>query len=60
MFIPIAKADITDFAHNHDWGEINEKPSTFPPEAHLHLKQQIIDYAHNHEIAEINGASSFP
>ena len=49
------KADITDFAHNHDWAEINGKPSTFPPEAHLHLKQQIIDFAHNHEIAEING-----
>ena len=30
------KADITDFAHTHPWGEITGIPTTFPPSAHTH------------------------
>lgn len=35
------------------WGEIQDKPSSFPPEAHTHPKADITDFAHGHVKADI-------
>jgi hypothetical protein len=45
-----SKADIN---HNHTYAEILDKPTTFTPEAHTHLKAEITDFAHNHDWGEI-------
>jgi hypothetical protein len=37
------KADITDFAHTHDWAEVTGKPVAYPAIAHMH------------EVADVNG-----
>ena len=56
------KAQITDFAHNHTWGEVTDKPLAFVPEVHTHAWVDITDKpltfepsAHNHDWAEIDG-----
>ena len=42
-----------DVIHNHTWGEITGKPTTFAPDAHTHTKAQITDFAHTHTKAQI-------
>jgi hypothetical protein len=56
------KAQITDFAHNHDWAEITGKPTTFAPEAHNHnwvdiqgMPLAFPPEEHGHTIDEVIG-----
>jgi hypothetical protein len=48
-------ATYSPIVHSHNWGEIQQKPITFAPDAHTHTKAQITDFAHNHDWAEITG-----
>ncbi len=36
-----------------DWNSVQNKPGTFPPSAHTHLKADITDFAHTHVMADI-------
>ena len=43
------------------WTDIQGKPSTYPPEAHTHIKADITDFSHTHTWGEIiNKPSVFP
>ena len=51
-------------SHTHAWGEVTEKPSTFPASSHTHLWADITDKpstfepsAHNHSISNVTGLS---
>jgi hypothetical protein len=43
-----------------DWTEVQNKPSTFPPSAHTHVKADITDFAHTHPLSDLqqSGAST--
>ncbi len=36
-----------------DWTSVLNKPSTFAPSAHTHVKTDITDFAHTHLLADI-------
>lgn len=36
-----------------EWADITNKPATFPPSAHTHVKADITDFAHTHTKSEI-------
>jgi hypothetical protein len=36
-----------------EWTSVLNKPSTFPPDAHTHVKSEITDFAHTHVLSEI-------
>lgn len=36
-----------------DWTSVQNKPATFPPDAHTHTKSEITDFAHTHVMADI-------
>lgn len=36
-----------------DWTSVVNKPATFPPSAHTHVKADITDFAHTHTKSEI-------
>lgn len=36
-----------------EWTDITNKPATFPPSAHTHVKADITDFAHTHTKSEI-------
>lgn len=36
-----------------DWTSVLNKPATFPPSAHTHVKADITDFAHTHVRADI-------
>ena len=35
------------------WDEVQNKPSTFPPSPHTHVKADITDFAHTHPLTEL-------
>jgi len=41
-----------------DWTEVQNKPATFPPSAHTHVKADITDFAHTHPPSEISPQGS--
>jgi hypothetical protein len=36
-----------------DWTEVQNKPSTFPPSPHTHVKADITDFAHTHPLSDL-------
>lgn len=36
-----------------DWSSVLNKPTTFPPSSHTHVKADITDFAHTHVMADI-------
>ena len=38
---------------NVTWNDVQNKPSTFPPSSHTHVKSDITDFAHTHVKADI-------
>jgi hypothetical protein len=36
-----------------EWTSVLNKPTTFPPSAHTHVKTDITDFAHTHLLADI-------
>ena len=61
-------SQITDFAHVHQWSDIENKPTTFAPSAHTHLWADLTDKpdvftpdTHDHYVADIlNFPTSMP
>ncbi|MFA0781621.1 MAG: hypothetical protein YYHSYBAR_000012, partial [Candidatus Fervidibacter sacchari] len=48
------KSDGTDVVWGDvSWDEVQNKPSTFPPEPHTHVKADITDFAHTHPLTEL-------
>ena len=56
------KADITDFAHNHEISEVNglqdaldglQAAGDYAAEEHTHTKSEITDFAHTHTASEV-------
>jgi len=48
------KSDGTDVVWDDvNWDEVQNKPSTFPPEPHQHVKSDITDFAHTHPLSEL-------
>ena len=45
--------DILDFFSTPFWGNIPDKPTSFPPSAHTHTKADITDFAHTHPRGDI-------
>jgi hypothetical protein len=41
-----------------DWTEVQNKPATFPPSAHTHVKADITDFAHTHPPSQISPQGS--
>jgi hypothetical protein len=43
-----------------DWTEVQNKPATFPPSPHTHVKADITDFAHTHPLRDLqqSGAST--
>lgn len=35
------------------WDDVTDKPTTFTPAAHTHVKADITDFAHTHTISQI-------
>jgi len=40
----LTRSKISDFFSSPFWGNIPDKPSTFPPSAHTHVKSEITDF----------------
>ena len=36
-----------------NWDEVQNKPSTFPPSPHTHVRADITDFAHTHPLSEL-------
>ena len=61
-------SEISDFAHVHQWSDIQNKPTTFAPSAHTHLWADLTDKpdvftpdTHDHYVADIlNFPTSMP
>jgi len=48
------KSDGTDVVWGDvNWDEVQNKPSTFPPSPHTHVKADITDFAHTHPLSEL-------
>jgi len=43
---------------NVTWNDVQNKPSTFPPSAHTHVKSDITDFAHTHPPSQITPQGS--
>lgn len=38
-----------------DWSSVLNKPTTFTPSAHTHVKADVTDFAHTHPTSEVTG-----
>jgi hypothetical protein len=53
------KSDGTDAVWSViDWTDIQNRPSTFPPSPHTHVKSDITDFAHTHTPSDISPQGS--
>jgi hypothetical protein len=52
--------DILDFFSTPFWGNIPDKPTSFPPSAHTHTKADITDFAHTHPRGDITDFFASP
>lgn len=51
--LPYSVADTSGVA-TVDWLAVTNKPATFPPSTHTHVKADITDFAHTHTSEELN------
>jgi hypothetical protein len=53
------KSDGTDAVWSDvDWADVKNRPSTFPPSPHTHVKSDITDFAHTHTPSDISPQGS--
>jgi hypothetical protein len=53
------KSDGTDAVWSDvDWADVKNKPPTFPPSSHTHVKSDITDFAHTHPPSDISPQGS--